>query len=178
MINLVYYSIISGKLADIDLCFVWDIWIMAVDLKIIQELEGRVGVEGQPVAYEIEKGMIKRFALAVGDPNPLWQDEEYAAKTEYGGIVAPPSFILTLGFGHVLGGYISNPSLTVLHGSTELDSYQAVRPGDVISVTITVRSVRQREGKTGKMLFVIFDMVYRNQRKETVAKCRQMAIVY
>ena len=151
---------------------------MAVDSKIMQELEKRVGVEGQPVAYEIEKGMIKRFVQAVGDPNPLWQDEKYAAETEYGGIVAPPNFILTLGFGHVLGSYISNPSLTLLHGSTEIDSYQAVRPGDVITVTTTVRSVRQRQGKEGRMLFVTFDMVYKNQRKETVARCRQMAIVY
>lgn len=151
---------------------------MVVDSKIIQELENRVGIEGQPVVYDIEEGTIKRFARAIGDPNPLWQDEEYAVKTDYGGIIAPPNFILTLGFGHVLGAYISDPSITVLHGTTELENYQAVKPGDVITVTATIKNVRQRPGKTGKMLFVTFDMVYRNQKQETVAECRQMAIIY
>ncbi len=92
---------------------------MVVDSKIIQELENRVGIEGQPVVYDIEEGTIKRFARAIGDPNPLWQDEEYAVKTDYGGIIAPPNFILTLGFGHVLGSYISDPIVTVIHCTTE-----------------------------------------------------------
>ncbi len=47
----------------------------------IEELKSKIGVEWPPLVYEIEKGMLRRFAQAVGDPNPLWQDEEYAAKS-------------------------------------------------------------------------------------------------
>src|SRR6476469_7924704 len=36
---------------------------------------------------------ILRFAEGIGDDNPLWTDEAYAASTSYGGIIAPPSFI-------------------------------------------------------------------------------------
>src|SRR5258707_9995517 len=32
------------------------------------------------------------FARSIGDPNPIYADEEYAAGTEIGGIVAPPTF--------------------------------------------------------------------------------------
>jgi acyl dehydratase len=33
---------------------------------------------------------ILKFAEGIGDTNPLWSDPEYAAKTRYGTIVAPP----------------------------------------------------------------------------------------
>ena len=141
---------------------------MAVSEQVIAELESRVGVAGQPVAYEIEKGMLKRYAAAVGDGNPLWQDEGYA----------PPNFILTLGFDRVLKKYLEDPSITVLHGSTELDYHQTVKAGDVISVTATVSKVRRRQSKTGTTLFATFDMQYKNQHRKPVAECRQLAIIY
>lgn len=151
---------------------------MAVSEQIIKELESRVGVEGQPLEYEIEKGMIKRYAAAIGDPNPLWQDEGYAAGTRYGCIVAPPNFILTLGFGRVLQKYLEDPEITVLHGSTDVEYRWPVKAGDVISVSATVSKVRQRQSKLGDTLFVTFDMKYRNQHQQAVAECRQLAIFY
>jgi acyl dehydratase len=151
---------------------------MAVDSQTISELESRIGVELPPMIYDIERGMIQRFARAVGDPNPLWQDEDYAGKSGYGGIIAPPNFILTLGFDQVLEAFISDASLTVLHGSTELECHQPVRPGDVITVTVKIVNVRERQGKVGTTVFVTFEMIYKNQRQEVVADCRQMAIIY
>ena len=37
---------------------------------------------------------ILKFAAGIGDINPLWIDAEYATKTSYGGIAAPPSFVI------------------------------------------------------------------------------------
>ena len=34
-----------------------------------------IGRESKPVVHEVEKGAIRRFAEALGDPNPLYQDE-------------------------------------------------------------------------------------------------------
>ena len=151
---------------------------MSIDTKMIGELESRLGIAEKPIVYEIEKGMIKRFAQAVGDTNPLWQDEGYAIGVGYGDIIAPPNFILTLGFGKILQDLINNPEITVLHGSTELKHYKEIKPGDIISVTNTVKNIRDRQGSTGKMLFVTIDMLYKNQAQETVAECCQMIILY
>lgn len=151
---------------------------MAVDSQTISELESRIGVELPPMIYDIERGMIQRFARAVGDPNPLWQDEDCAGKSGYGGIIAPPNFILILGFDRMLEAFISDASLTVLHGSTELECHQPVQPGDVITVTVKIVNVRERQGKVGTTVFVTFEMIYKNQRQEVVADCRQMAIIY
>jgi len=41
----------------------------------------------------VDISSIRRYAQAISDLNPLYLDEEYAKKSEYGGIIAPPTFI-------------------------------------------------------------------------------------
>jgi acyl dehydratase len=43
--------------------------------------------------FPVEYGHVMMFARAVGDPNPVYHDEAYAASTEVGGIIAPPTFV-------------------------------------------------------------------------------------
>jgi acyl dehydratase len=43
--------------------------------------------------FPIEAGHILMFARSIGDPNPVYSDPAYAAKTEAGGIIAPPTFV-------------------------------------------------------------------------------------
>ena len=38
---------------------------------IPESLRNAIGVESDPITYEIEKGHIARFAEAIGDENPL-----------------------------------------------------------------------------------------------------------
>ena len=42
--------------------------------------------------FPVEASHILMFARAVGDTNPIYADAEYAASTEVGGIIAPPTF--------------------------------------------------------------------------------------
>ncbi|MGH8994473.1 MAG: FAS1-like dehydratase domain-containing protein [Acidimicrobiales bacterium] len=44
-------------------------------------------------SFPVEAGHIMMFARSVGDPNPVYYDEEAAKKTEVGGIIAPPTFV-------------------------------------------------------------------------------------
>ena len=144
----------------------------------IQELENKVGEVWYSHQYEIEKGMLCRFARAIGDPNPLWQDEDYARKAGYGNIIAPPSFMATLGMDQILQLLAEAPEETSLHGSTEFECYQPIKAGDVILATIRIANFRQRDGKMGHMFFVTFDITYENQRGETAGRCCQVIINY
>jgi acyl dehydratase len=146
----------------------------------IEELRNRIGVELQLGTYEIEKGMIRKFAQAVDDPNPLWQSEEYASKSNYRGIVAPPTFTIAIGFElfqeQALGPLFLEE--TVVNGGTELEQFQPIRPGDVISVSTKIANVYEHEGKKGKRRYVNFETSYHNQRSELVARWRTIAISY
>ena len=42
--------------------------------------------------FLVEASHIMMFARSVGDANPIYHDEDYAKKTELGGIIAPPTF--------------------------------------------------------------------------------------
>ena len=42
--------------------------------------------------FLVEASHIMMFARSVGDANPIYHDEEYAKKTDVGGIIAPPTF--------------------------------------------------------------------------------------
>jgi hypothetical protein len=49
----------------------------------------------EDVRFPVEAGQIMLFARAVGDPNPIYSDSEYAATTEVGETIAPPTFVMS-----------------------------------------------------------------------------------
>jgi acyl dehydratase len=142
---------------------------MTGSLSGIEKIKGKVGVAWKPRKYLIEGEMIRRFARAVGDENPLWKD----------GTIAPPTFILSIGFEQFVDDLMNLTRFnTVLMGSTEIESYQPMKMGDVIAVVFKISHLRERKGPTGKMVFMTFDSSYKNQEGELAATCRQMVIGY
>ena len=139
-------------------------------------IKEKIGVESEPVTCVVEKGLLKKFIQATGDHNPLWQDEEYAGRTKYGGIIAPPTMLLAVGFEqfHQYSSEIFSLFSTSLNGGTELECYQPVRPGDKITVTAKITTIRERS----QMAFVTFEITYTDQQRELVAKCQQTMIGY
>jgi acyl dehydratase len=76
---------------------------------------------------------IVRFAGAIGDANPLWTDPDYARRSPFGGIVAPPSFVI----GCFSGIQFGWPGLGSFHSESELDLRRPVRLGDRITASCT-----------------------------------------
>src|SRR4030043_1770495 len=52
---------------------------------------------------EATRMAILKFAGGIGDTNPLWTDPEYAEKTRYKSIVAPPSWVFRVFSGFPYG---------------------------------------------------------------------------
>ena len=135
--------------------------------------------------YEVEKGAIARFAEAVGDPNPLYWDEEYAVKSRFGSIIAPPGFF---GWpvkqrGEPPNDLVALVSLLskagygrILDGGIEWEFFRPVRAGDRLTVTSVIKNIVERSGKTGKVVFLFREITYANQNGETVATARQTTI--
>ena len=149
----------------------------------LEEWKERIGVKlriGNIFNQYVSKEAIRNYANGIGDVNPLWQDEEYAGKSRYGGTIAPPNFIVTVGYGQFWRQIVELlPDKGILHGGTELEFYQPVRAGDKITVIAKVADIREwRGGRSGRMVFVTFDIAYRNQRQELVARCQQRVIGY
>ncbi len=149
---------------------------------ITEEMRTMLGVEIGPEVYEIEKGMIRKFAVAIEDANQRWQNQSYAETTKNRGIIAPPTFVMCiceLNKQHEWLMSLKSPLTRLLNGGMEIESYKPVRPGDVISVTGKLIDLREKEGaQMGKMLFFVFERLYRNQNGDIVAKGRYTFIKY
>ena len=138
---------------------------MAEGSLTLDELRSRVGVDWEPLVHEIEKGMIQQFVRAIDDPNPMWQE------------IAPPTFVWTIGLVELMEQISSVPDfVNFLNGGTELEWYQPIRPGDVVTAVTKIADIRERQGKMGKLLFMTFETTYKNQRQELVARCHDLAI--
>ena len=152
-----------------------------------EEVAKLIGKGGDVRVAEVEKGGIKRFADAIGDPNPLYYDEEYARKSRYGSIIAPRGF-----FGQPKGsapsagvraelrpalrnaGY-TNPA--PIDAGAEYEFFRPVRAGDIIVSVETLKEVVEREGsRGGKMAFSTIETTYVNQNGDLVAKHRSVSI--
>jgi len=153
---------------------------MSQDSVITDEMRAVIGVESEPSVYEIEKEPIRRWAEAIGDPNPLYHDEEYAKKRGYRSLVAPPAFVAQYSYPVKAGGRprFSSPFTRNLNGGNEYEFFKPVQAGDVITATTKVVDIYEREGRLGKMLFVISETTYKNQDGEIVAKARNTGISY
>ncbi len=134
----------------------------------IDRLKAKIGAEWPAGVYQVERGMVQRFVQAIGDLDRRWQNDE----------CAPPTFIVSLSLEQIEQELAIDPSVTLLHGSTELECYQPVVVGDTLTVTAKIADIRERQGKMGKAAFVTFELTYKNQRQELIARCRQMLISY
>ena len=147
---------------------------MSSSSAMTEEIRRAIGMEFGPYVYEVEKGAIKKIAEAIGDPNPLWHDEEYAGKSCYGSIIAPPTFLFSLRFDEMLHriGQLPCPLKREVNGGNEIEYFQPFRPGDVITVRAKLHDVRERDSRSGKLLLFFIDLTYENQRGKLVAKHR------
>jgi acyl dehydratase len=155
-----------------------------------EEIKKLIGISSSVRTYEVEKGAIRRFAEAMDDPNPLYQDEAYAGKSRYGSIIAPPGFFgwpSKQARGNALAidippellsaleqaGY---PKSSVLDGGMEWEFSLPVHAGDILSARTIVRNLRSRTTDTGSVIFSFIETTYHNQTGTLVATQQAMYI--
>jgi len=148
---------------------------------ITEGMKAAIGVESDPSVFEIEKGAIRRWAEAIGDPNPLYHDEEYARKLGYRSIIAPPTFLPSYGYPLVRGKSkvtVKSPLNRSLNGGLEIEIIRPLQAGDTAYVTTMLSDIVEKKGRLGKMLFFISEIFIRNKEGELISKARQIGITY
>lgn len=111
---------------------------------------------------------ILKFAEGIGDTNPLWYDVEYAVKTRYGGIIAPPSFLWAC-LSHVQFGWAG---LGGFHSGCDIEFYKPVYLGDKIAEEVFYDNFEGPKSSSFAEEMVIdqFHTDYRNQKGDLLAK--------
>lgn len=139
----------------------------------LKDLRSRIGsyFSVGSAASEVPEDSIRHFAIGVvGDTNPLWNDQEYARKTKWGGLIAPPSYLYAVVYptGMRAGGLAG---VHAYHSGNNWEWYKQVRMGDFIRGTYQLKDVTEKQSKfAGRILIVSAEIVYFNQLDEVVAK--------
>ena len=142
------------------------------------QLNRVVGKEYPPFAVTVERGAIKDFARAIGDLNPFYLDDEVGRASEWGDIIAPPTFPIAFrdesaALLRDLGTDVSR----LLHGEQEFEIFRQLRPGETYLCRSTIVDQYEKTGKSGPMAFVVRETAVTDKDNEIVAKTRQITVV-
>jgi acyl dehydratase len=101
--------------------------------------------------FEVSREHIRRFAQAIGDKNPAYTDPEAAKALGHPDVIAPPTFMTTVGMSLAGGGPISDPELgldysLVVHGEQRFVHHRPARPGDDLRAKTTIVDIRNAGG--------------------------------
>lgn len=151
---------------------------------IPEEMKQCIGMVDPPTIYEVEKGAIRRYAEAVGDPNPLYRDAEYARQSRYGGIIAPPGFFgwpvggstMSVAIAKVVGAAMNAGYFRILDAGKSYEFFLPVRAGDTLIGSPQIEAITEKEGKSGPMYIITCKTTYRNQNGDLVAYASQSFI--
>jgi acyl dehydratase len=140
-----------------------------------------LGKEYPPFVVTVERGRIKDFARAIGDPNPFYLDDAVGAASEWGDVIAPPTFATSFrdeaadstALLRDLGVDIGR----VLHGEQEFEIFREVRAGETLLCRTRIVDVYDKAGRSGPMAFVVRETAVTDRTNELVLTMRHTTVV-
>lgn len=148
--------------------------------EMIALAKSRIGVQlamNQPFNEVATKDALRHFAQGMGNLNPLFYDEEYAKKTRWGGVIAPPFFYRTMGVAEkqqwtAEDRAAARDPLAGIHAFQSGDKSHFLGPiadGDRLTAKrYRADYVEKRSTFSGRMVIQTDRVEYRNQRGELV----------
>ncbi len=150
--------------------------------------------------FPVEASHILMFARSIGDPNPIYADDDYAAGTEVGHVIAPPTFVQAgaqfdpdyplrpkigepwFGSGATPTGVDRNESSGGgggggLHAEQHFEYHRHLTPGDVLTATSRDGDTWEKQSKrAGTLRFSERITEYRDQNGELVITARSVGV--
>ncbi len=102
----------------------------------------------RPWVSAATRDAIRHFAWGIGDDNPLWSDLDYAAKSCWGGLIAPPCFLYgvdetTVAIGH--------PDRRRVYRAVDWSFFDVVRVGDELEASAWLTGETESNGEVEQL---------------------------
>ncbi len=136
-----------------------------------------IGRESEPVTHEVEKGAIRRLVEALGDPNPIYVDEEAARQVGQPGVLAPPTFPVVLTVNDRFRHSLDLGTRSLLHGEQQFEYLRPIVAGDRITVKSRVADVQEKAGPSGPMDVLVIEDEGRRPDGELVFRSRETLVL-
>ncbi len=155
---------------------------------VTPEIRAWIGRESAPsTGQPILERDIARYAISIGDPDPIYYDAAAAVRAGHRAIPAPLGYVYWCA--HPWCATIPTeqmqsdglpassaplrlplPVQRVVRGGDDYEFFARLYAGDRVTLRRRVADVYGREGKSGPMVFVVEECTYTNDRGELVAK--------
>jgi acyl dehydratase len=113
------------------------------------------------------KDAIRQFCNGIGDENPLFRDPEYATRTRWGHIIAPPMFLYAVAAPQGMEGL---PGVHAFHCGCSWEWFKTIHVNDELACVDVPLDLVEKQGKMGGRQFLqVGRAIYYNQRGEVVA---------
>jgi acyl dehydratase len=151
---------------------------------ITDEIRKLIGVTLDTTVFKVEEGAIQRYAQAIGDPNPLYNDPDFAGKAKYRRLLAPPGFT---GWPTKVGrpteklfAFLVKAGAPprILDGGIEFEFVEPIGAGDVLTATTKIAKIDERETRLGKTLFTTWESTFVDQKGSVVLRSRATIIQF
>lgn len=135
-----------------------------------QRIGQKIGATAEPWCYEATRDNIRHYAHGIGDDNPLWCDPDYAAKTQYGGIIALPSFLFATS--RIVSGYVGGlPGVHAMWSGADWQWHQPIKRNDTIRTEAYLKDLIEHETRfAGRAVQQIYHVDFFNQDGDKVAE--------
>lgn len=149
--------------------FATDFWKDATERKIWDDIVP--GQERPTLPYRLTLEAIQKYCRSVGEDHPLYFDEDYASKSRFSGLIAPPSI-------HILLMFSCTPSDDWMRSPGTVNAGQSwsynepARPGD--DITLKARALDKFIKR--ERLFIVHDNVFLNQHGTVICSGRGWTI--
>jgi len=134
-----------------------------------------VGLRSEPVSNRVERGAVRRFAEAIADPSPLYVDEEAAARSRYGRILAPPTFPRTFDYGRIEG--LELPPAGLIHGEFRIAYERPLLVDEELFCRVELKDSYDKRGRRGLLGFLVFERTGEDPQGERVFTANDVVVV-
>ncbi len=136
-----------------------------------------IGRESEPVLQEVEKGAVRRLAEALGDPNPLYAEEEAARAAGHAGLLAPPTFPAVLAVNDRFRHSLDLGTRSLLHSEQQFEYGRPIVAGDRIIVRNRVADVQEKSGPSGPMDVIVIEGEGRSPEGDLFFRSRETLVL-
>ena len=142
----------------------------------LEELQRRVGSKFKidPFHSLACADTIRHYVDGVGDVNPVYRDPEYAQKTRYGKLIAPPSWLYSIFPTWIPQGL---RGVHAFHSGNDWTFYKPIFEGDVITPECTFTHFDDKKSQfAGRIIIVHYDDNFYNQKGDLVANAKAWSV--
>lgn len=143
---------------------------MAMELEYNRDL---YGVEHRAGPFEITYDLVQIFNRSIGETNPMFTDAETARAAGYAGVLAPPTLVTMLVRNVELPDIELKFGVVRFHAGQRVRSRAPIVAGDSVTASSHLKEVYPKTGRTGTMVFTVWETTFTNQDGVVVADVQE-----